>query len=80
MRKLIARLHNPHNLECACDPDCWCNRTAIGRAIKWRVSPRVLSRIGITHKNRALEEWKRTHGPDALREWKRTRGPGGLTP
>jgi hypothetical protein len=72
-RTLIQRLHNPHALVCACDPDCFCNRTAIGRAIKWRVHPRFLSRIGIHHKNRELEEWKRTHGDDALRDWKQSR-------
>ena len=30
-RPLLHRLHNPHNYECGCDPDCWCRRTAIGR-------------------------------------------------
>lgn len=79
MRSLAARLHNPHGLTCACDPDCFCNTTPIGRAIKWWISPRVLSRLGIHHTNRALEEWKRTHGESALREWKQGRaqdGPG----
>jgi hypothetical protein len=71
MRNFIARLHNPHNLVCACDPDCFCNTTRVGRAIKWRVSARFLSRIGVHHKNSELEKWKRSHGEGALREWKR---------
>jgi len=72
-RTLIQRLHNPHGLICGCDHDCFCNATRIGRAIKWRVHPRLLSRLGIHHKNRQLEEWKRTHGENAVREWKRSR-------
>jgi hypothetical protein len=71
---LITRLHNPRGLTCACDPDCFCNRTRIGRAIKWRVPARFLALLGIHHKNRQLEEWKRIHGENALREWKRERG------
>ena len=74
MRNLIAVLHNPHNLVCACDADCWCNTTRIGRAIKWRVSARFLSPLGISHKNSELENWKRANGPEALREWKRQQG------
>jgi len=31
---LLHRLHNPHARECACDPDCWCRRTALGRAVQ----------------------------------------------
>lgn len=57
MRSLVAV--NSHNRVCACDADCWCNTTRVGRAIKWRVPARLLSRIGIHHKNRQLEEWKR---------------------
>ena len=34
-RNLGERIHNPYNRGCGCDADCWCNRTAIGRAIKW---------------------------------------------
>ena len=42
--------------------------TALGRAVKWWFPGRY---FGLHHKNRALEEWKRTHGPGALAEWKR---------
>jgi hypothetical protein len=70
-RTLVQRLHNPHGYICACDPDCFCNATRIGRAIKWWIPGRLLAYVGIHHRNRELEEWKRTHGSEALREWKR---------
>jgi hypothetical protein len=65
---LLQRIHNPHNRECACDPDCWCQRTVLGRAVKWWFPGRY---FGLHHKNRALEEWKRKQGEGALQEWKR---------
>jgi len=40
-RSVLQRIHNPHNLVCGCDPDCWCRRTALGRAVKWWVPPRL---------------------------------------
>lgn len=66
-RTLVARLHNPRNLTCACDPDCWCNRTGLGRAVKWWFPARY---FGLTHKNRALEEWKLGQPEGALESWK----------
>ena len=48
-RTLIQRIHNPHNYECGCDPDCWCRRTTIGRAVKWWFPARW---FGIQHTNR----------------------------
>ena len=56
---LLRRVHNPRNRECGCDPDCWCRRTALGRAVKWWFPGRY---FGLHHKNRALAEWKRTEG------------------
>jgi hypothetical protein len=47
-RALLQRIHNPHNLVCGCAPDCWCNRTVIGRAIKWWFNGRL---IGLEHKS-----------------------------
>ena len=67
-RTLLQRMHNQRGRECACDPDCWCRRTALGRAVKWWFPGRY---FGLHHKNRALEEWKRAHSPGALAEWKR---------
>jgi predicted enzyme related to lactoylglutathione lyase len=49
-RTLIARLHNPHGYVCACDPDCWCRRTTLGRAVKWWFPARY---FGLRHKNSA---------------------------
>jgi catechol 2,3-dioxygenase-like lactoylglutathione lyase family enzyme len=67
-RSLVARIHNPHGYVCACDPDCWCRRTALGRAVKWWFPARY---FGLHHKNRALEEWKRSQPEGALQAWKR---------
>jgi catechol 2,3-dioxygenase-like lactoylglutathione lyase family enzyme len=72
-RTLVQRVHNPHNFTCACDPDCWCNRTMFGRAVKWWFPARY---FGLTHKNRALEEWKRSQPEGALRSWKAARAVG----
>jgi hypothetical protein len=56
-RSLASRIHNPHNRTCGCDPDCWCNRTALGRAVKWWFNGRL---IGLQHKaTRHSDEWKR---------------------
>jgi hypothetical protein len=62
---LLQRIHNPRNRECGCDPDCWCRRTALGRAVKWWFPGRY---FGLNHKNRALEEWKRDQPEGALQE------------
>ncbi|HET6171655.1 MAG TPA: hypothetical protein VFD90_03555 [Gaiellales bacterium] len=68
MNAVLRRIHNPRGRTCACDPDCWCNRTATGRAVKWWFPGR---RFGLPHKNRALEQWKREHGEAAVKDWKR---------
>jgi hypothetical protein len=65
---VLRRIHNPRGRECACDADCWCRRTALGRAVKWWLPARS---FGLHHKNRALEEWKRSQPEGALEEWKR---------
>jgi hypothetical protein len=56
-RSVLRRIHNPRNRECGCDPDCWCRRTVLGRAVKWWFPGRY---FGLHHKNRALAEWKQT--------------------
>ena len=65
---LLQRIHNPRYRECGCDPDCWCQRTALGRAVKWWFPGRF---FGLHHKKRALEEWKRNQPEGALEDWKR---------
>lgn len=63
-RPLIQWIHNPKNRGCGCDADCWCNRTRIGRAVKWWFPARW---FGMQHKmtfmngmtRREREEWKR---------------------
>ena len=68
-RPLLQRIHNPHNRHCGCDPDCWCNRLTVGRAIKWWFPAR---RFGIHHKDNRFNAatfvgWTETD----IREWKR---------
>src|ERR1700694_2001291 len=48
-RSIVQRIHNPRDRECGCDPDCWCQRTAVGRAVKWWFPGRY---FGVHHKNR----------------------------
>lgn len=66
-------MHNPRNRECGCDPDCWCRRTAVGRAVKWWFPGRY---FGLHHKNSRLDEWKRNRPPGALEAWKRSQDEG----
>jgi hypothetical protein len=54
--RVIQRIHNPRHRECGCDPDCWCRRTAVGRAVKWWF-PAWL--VGIHHKSGVTVDWKR---------------------
>ncbi|TML44321.1 MAG: hypothetical protein E6G19_09375 [Actinobacteria bacterium] len=61
-RGLIQRVHNPRNRKCGCDPDCWCRRTALGRAVKWWFPARY---FGLHHKGGGSAEWKRVQ--DATR-------------
>ena len=72
-RPLLHRIHNPRNYECGCDPDCWCRRTAIGRAVKWWFPARF---FGIRHKNSFFDGM--TWGE--IRAWKRDRQRRGLYP
>lgn len=75
-RSLALRIHNPHNYECACDADCWCRTNPVRRLVKWWIRPRYLAYIGVHHRNRSLEAWKRTLPPGGLREWKRRQQEG----
>ena len=72
-RSLLHRIHNPRNYECGCDPDCWCRRTRIGRAVKWWFPARW---FGIRHKNSFFDgmTW------DEIRRWKREQERKGLYP
>ena len=54
-RSLVQRIHNPRGRVCGCDPDCWCRRTALGRAVVWWFPGRY---FGLHHKNKELEAWK----------------------
>ena len=66
-RALIRRIHNPRNHSCTCDRDCWCNRTAVGRLVKWWFPAR---RFGINRRNTRVGSMT----PEERRAWKRDRG------
>ena len=70
---MLQRIHNPHNYECGCDPDCWCRRTRIGRVVKWWFPAR---HFRIRHKNSFFDgmTW------DEIREWKREQSEKGMYP
>jgi hypothetical protein len=36
-RSFLAKLHNPMDLGCTCLPECWCQRTRLGRLIRFWV-------------------------------------------
>ena len=74
------RLHNPRNSTCGCDADCWCNRMAVGRAVKWWFPARW---FGIEHKDsrrdtmfvgwseKDIKYWERAEQRQA-RKWQRS--------
>jgi hypothetical protein len=68
MENALRRIHNPKRRVCFCDPDCWCRRTAVGRAVKWWFPAR---RFGLQHKSRALTAFKAGLLDQRLDDWKR---------
>ena len=72
-RTLLQRIHNPHNYECGCDPDCWCRRTRSGRLVKWWFPARY---FGIRHKNSFFDGMT----GNQIREWKREQADKGMYP
>lgn len=56
VRSLLQRLPTPGGRECGCDPECWCRRTALGRAVRWWFPGRF---FGLHHKSPGSAEWKR---------------------
>src|SRR5664280_1057685 len=59
-RILLQRLHNPRGRECGCDPECWCRRTALGRAVRWWFPGRY---FGLHHKSQGSADWKQAYDP-----------------
>lgn len=55
-RTLVQRVHNPRGRTCGCDPQCWCRRTRVGRAVKWWFPARY---FGIHHLSAHDADWKR---------------------
>lgn len=60
-RTVLQRVHNPRNRGCWCDPECWCRRTALGRAVKWWFPAGL---FGISHNGAASADWKRSQDQD----------------
>jgi hypothetical protein len=54
-RSLLQRIHNPSGRECGCLPECWCQRTGWGRALRWYLPK--------SHHTPATPEWKRANLP-----------------
>src|SRR6476620_305792 len=52
---VLRRIHNPRGRECGCSPDCWCQRTQIGRLVRWWFPGRY---FGMSHHS-VSAEWKR---------------------
>jgi hypothetical protein len=72
-RTLLHRIHNPKNYECGCDPDCWCRRTTVGRAVKWWFPARF---FGLRHKNSFFDGMTSSE----IRAWKREQERKGQYP
>jgi len=60
-RTVLQRIHNPRNRTCGCDPQCWCRRTAVGRAARWWFPGR---RVGLPHEPAGSADWKRAQDAD----------------
>src|SRR3954453_13835936 len=71
-RSLLQRIHNPRNQACGCVPECWCNRTAIGRLVKWWFPA---GWFGIRHKN-AFSDGMTT---EEMRAWKQEHEQKGMS-
>jgi hypothetical protein len=47
---LIERLHNPGGRLCGCPPECICQRSALGRALRWYIPRRFHTGISAEEK------------------------------
>jgi hypothetical protein len=55
---LIHRLHNPLGLVCGCPPECICQRSALGRALRWYIPGRFHTPVPSEQKARLEREGK----------------------
>jgi hypothetical protein len=37
---IVSRVHNPSGLRCGCPPECICQRSVVGRALRWYIPGR----------------------------------------
>jgi hypothetical protein len=37
---IVGKLHNPKGRRCGCPPECFCQRSAVGRALRWYIPGR----------------------------------------
>ena len=46
----LRRIYNPRNRTCGCSPECWCQRTTLGRMFRWWFPGRL---FGMPHEGRS---------------------------
>jgi hypothetical protein len=61
MNTVLARLYNPKGRVCGCSPECWCQRSPIGRLVRWWFPGRY---FGMPHKSISADS-KRQRAEDA---------------
>ncbi len=59
---VLRRLHNPRSRSCGCDPVCWCQRRALGRAVRWWLPGRW---FGLPHISAGSAAWKQQQAPES---------------
>jgi hypothetical protein len=55
---IIERLHNPSGGRCGCPPECICQRSALGRALRWYIPGRFHTPVAPEEKARLYAEGK----------------------
>jgi hypothetical protein len=57
MKRTLAQiLHNRRNRDCGCSEDCFCQRTTLGRALRWYIPKRFHQPVSPVWKR---AQWKR---------------------
>jgi hypothetical protein len=54
-RTLVQRTHNPAGSMCGCPPECFCQRSSVGRLLRWYVQGKYETPLGSEEKRRLAE-------------------------